>query len=270
MSSSRFEEESFVIDDPYIWFALTGGDYELYYSRPYWNDEDEVDVPAPNWAAAEGESEEARLKRVKDEETQFVEAYKVNYGRLDNESQKETLERINRGKQALRCQLADLGYSIDSEAQPSQWEEYVSFKKTAESEYMRHVLDIIFGNAFQSSPTKPYDPADHPAVLSLGGLSADSVHGEYYAKNICERLAKAWSNGEHRPTFRSLKPGETYPLWEQRQNELKATGITIEGGLNDFESCFYTLKSIPAKLENTLNGEEAREFYNAYAPVRLW
>ena len=104
-------------------------------------------------------------------------------------------------------------------------------------------------------------------MLSLGGLSADSVHGEYYAKNICERLAKAWSNGEHRPTFRKLKANESYPLWEQRQNELRATGVTIEGGLNDFESCFYTLKSIPSKLEKSLNLEEAQEFYRAYAPV---
>lgn len=165
--------------------------------------------------------------------------------------------------------LASLAYSINSETDPEQWEAYIAFKKLAEKEYVLQVIDILSGEPFKKSPKKPYNPADHPAVLALGSLSADSDHGEYYAKNINARLAQAWANGAHRPTFRKLKPEERYPLWETRQNANKATGITIEGGLKDFESCFYALKSIPDKFKESLNDAEARAFANAYPDVRL-
>jgi hypothetical protein len=117
-------------------------------------------------------------------------------------------------------------------------------------------------------------------VQALGRLKATSVHGEYYARNHCERLAKAWANGEHGPTFRKLAQGEEYPLWEKRQNELKATGLSVEGALNDLEACFYITRDLPRQLMDScekagypgqlfvsFGKAEAQEFSNSYASV---
>lgn len=65
----------------------------------------------------------------------------------------------------------------------------------------------------------------------------------------------------------SSSQAREYPPWEARQNELKATGISSEGGLNDFESCFYTFKDLPAMLDSSFEEAEAQKFSESYAPV---
>lgn len=203
----------------------------------------------PDWDLLEGENEETRSKRCVTEERSYIDAYKARFNRVVNDSQTETLDRVNQGKEAMKQSLASLQYSINSDSEPEKWKAYLAFRKLAEKEYMLQVISILSGEAFKTSPLKPYN--------------------EYYAKNICERLAKAWANGEHRPTFRKLVYPEKYPIWEERQNANMATRVTIEGGLKDFEACFYTLKSIPDKFKEIFNEAEARAFANAYPDVRF-
>jgi hypothetical protein len=235
--------------------------------RPHWRFESQ-NVPL-DWERLENESDESWTERSEGEQKKYIESCKKLYSRRDGESKKETLERLDEGFQNLRNQLAILAYSINSEDQPLEWKSYEAFAQTCYQEYTQLVESIFESAEFRQAPDKPYNPADHQAVLALGRLKSTAVHGEYYAKNINERLAKAWANGEHRPTFRKLKYNETYPLWEQRQNELKATGVTIEGGLNDFESCFYTIKDLPGKLDSSFKDGEAGSFSAGYRDVSI-
>lgn len=235
---------------------------------PWHSREMQSQIDLPNFRRLEGESDESWSTRAEGEQKKFIESFKVKHNRKEGESKKESLERLDQGHVTLKVALAKLSGFVNSETQPLEWKSYLAFKQKCYEQYVELVKSILVSEGFREAPEKPYDPADHAAVLALGRLKSTAVHGEYYARNICERLAKAWANGEHRPTFRKLKPEEKYPLWEQRQNELKATGVTIEGGLNDFESCFYTFKDLPAKLTSSFNEAEARQFSKNYGSVR--
>jgi hypothetical protein len=241
--------------------------------RPHWRFREMLDqTTLPNFDRLKDESDEDWTTRSKIEQKTFIESLKSTHARCDGESKNETLERIDQGHHTIKIALAELGVAIDSETQPLEWKSYSDFCSMCYKEYIQFVKGILTSEAYRNSPQKPYNPADHAAVIALGRLKTTSKHGEYYAGNINERLAKAWANGEHRPTFRKLKlksdgTMEEYPLWEKRENELKATGITIEGGLNDFESCFYTFKDLPGKLKASCNSAEARVFSENYGPV---
>jgi hypothetical protein len=144
---------------------------------------------------------------------------------------------------------------------------FLCFQQLCYDRYTDLVKGVWQSDAYIESPSVSYDPADHSAVRALGSLKGRAKHGEIYARNINERLAKAWANGEHKPVFRTLGLDEEYPAWEYRQALVGATGVTIQGGLDDFEFCFYTFKDLAGKLDSSINEAEAQKFSEDYASV---
>lgn len=104
-SVQQYYDEDLTLDDEWIWRELgqdNGCDYDFEdngyrYNRPEWSNDDaeRMDVYDPNWARLEGESAEAQSKRVASEEKASIDAYKAEFNRLDNDSQVETLDRLN-------------------------------------------------------------------------------------------------------------------------------------------------------------------------------
>jgi hypothetical protein len=141
--------------------------------------------------------------------------------------------------------------------------------QTCYEQYLDHVKSGLKSEAYLNAPDIPYDPADHPAVCELDILANTAKNGEFYARKISAPLAKAWANGEHKPVFRQLSgaPDDKYPVWEEFQNEVKATGGSIQRGLDDFERCFYALRYLPARLDSSFGEAEAQKFSEGYAPV---
>lgn len=107
----------------------------------------------------------------------------------------------------------------------------------------------------------------HPAVGTLERIKALSKHGEYYAENVTERLAKAWSQGEHQPTFRTLKPGEDYTSAEMNAMPTAATGVTVAGCMDDFSSCGQEWRQLANDLSHQPNDEDMKQIYDAYDTV---
>jgi hypothetical protein len=221
----------------------------------------------PDFRRLEGENDESWVARVEGEQQAFIDLVKAETDRQKGDSQKMTLERLDLGYEISSMVLTPLQYRIDSETQPLEWKAYKAFSNASYGQYDDLAKSIFKSEAFKNAPQTLPGPADHPAVLALGSLMSRAKHGEIYARNINERLAKAWANGEHRPVFRKLRDDEGYPKWELRQILLRATGVTIEGGLNDFESCFYTFKDLPAKLDESFKEAKAQNFYEGYASV---
>jgi len=241
------------------------------FSRPQWDFNSMEDrAEPPNFGRLDNEDDASWTSRSEGEQKKFIEVLSKNHDRKDDESKKDTLERLDSGHETLKMVLAQISWPINSETQPLEWTSYKAFAQTCYKQYLDLVKGVFESAAYQESPDKPYDPADHVAVFTLGGLKATSRHGEYYARNICERLAKAWANGEHKPTFRKLRSDEhDYSSWEQvqRQKMLATTGVTIQGGLDDFECCYRHYHRLPWELEASLTEEEATIFAENYKPV---
>lgn len=122
--------------------------------------------------------------------------------------------------------------------------------------------DVKAGSGSEAKSVSPIEAA-------LKSLQSASDYGEYYARNIDERLAKAWSNGEHRPTMRQLKAGENYTSGEINAFQNAATGVTIQGGLDAFESCIGLLKSFNEGFSSTPDKAAAKNIYDAYDDVSM-
>lgn len=224
-------------------------------------------IVPPSWKRLEDESSKSWTQRSKGEQERFIESYKKLYSRTDGETKKKTLERLDQGFLILKNMFAVFATETDSEDQPSEWNMFLAFAQACYEEYAQ-LAESIFGSAeFQQALDHPYTPADHGAVLALGRLKATAVHGD--KNGINRRLAEAWAHDDHQSIFRHLQPNETYPSWEQRENELKSPGYTIEGGLHDLESCFYTLNSLPEKLDSSFKDGEAELFSAGYRDVSI-
>lgn len=129
------------------------------------------------------------------------------------------------------------------------------------------VKGIWQSDAYRKSPDENYDPSTHPAVLELMGLESCAKHGVVYARNMNERLAKAWAESEHREVFRKLDSRGVYPSLVDQKHAMGRTAISIEGGLHDFETCFYIFKDLAARLDSSFQEAEAQKFSEQYGPV---
>jgi hypothetical protein len=107
----------------------------------------------------------------------------------------------------------------------------------------------------------------HSAVETLERIKALSKHGEYYAEHVTERLAKAWSNGEHKPTFRTLKAGEDYTSAEKNAMPTAATGVSVAGCMDDFKGCAHEWRQLANDLSDQPSEEEMQHIYDAYDTV---
>lgn len=109
--------------------------------------------------------------------------------------------------------------------------------------------------------------ATHKAILRLESLKNTADHGEYYAKNIREDLAGAWSRGEHRPKGRVCKPGETISSAERNAAQNAATGVTIQGGIDDFAGCLSIIERLEGDFADPVDAKTAERMYDAYDDV---
>jgi hypothetical protein len=266
---------AFEVEEPALYLKTILYDetqYRLGYRKFYelcWNFEEETkeQVEPPNFGRLENESDASWTKRAEGEQTKFIGVLKSKHDRRDGDTKKKTLQRLVYGRNALTHVLADPGSSVNWEAEPLASESFKSFEQRCYEQYIALVKGIIDSEAYDNAPANPYDPAHHSAILLLDGLKSSGRHGEYYARNIRESLAKAWANGEHRATYRHLAAGEKFTSWEKRQNMFGGTGVTIQGGLDDFEGCFNIYKELPEQLTSSLNEAEAKIFADNYKPV---
>lgn len=192
----------------------------------------------------------------------------ARYTTRKGESREQTLHRLNFGHACIRRVISYLEWAVDSEKDEQRWFAFLYFRTLVQRRY-KLFYEAIFRELPPPGP-KPKDPAYHPAVIDLTDLTSDSEHGEYYARNINERLTKAWSNGEHLPVSRQVKPNETVPLSQLREDALRPTGVTIEGGFRDFKFCSTSLKKMPDDLAQPLERNEADAFWSDYKPVSLY
>lgn len=192
---------------------------------------------------------------------------KSDHNRRDGESKKKTLQRLALGRSDLKRLFVKLASSVDWGAHPLVSESYDSFEQTCYEQYLALVKGIVYTEAYVNAPDNPYDPADHVAILALGSLKVNGKDGEYYARNICERLAKAWANGEHSSTHQRSGTGGAFTPWEKRQDVFGETGVTIQGGLLDFAGCLRVYKELPEQLTSSLTETEAKIFADRYQPV---
>ena len=107
----------------------------------------------------------------------------------------------------------------------------------------------------------------HAAVDTLERIKSTSKHAEYYAEHVTERLAQAWSQGEHKPKFRELKPGEEYTATELNAQQYAATGVTVAGCMDDFSDIGAAWRQLANYLSKQPNEQEMRQIYDAYDTV---
>jgi hypothetical protein len=231
-------------------------------------DTEQSRTPAPDWSKKEGESDVVWESRVRAEEDAFLAAYKVNYAKVGNEDMQQRLLRIRDEETTLWAAIDEIeGNLIDFGLSSGQNLRFVLMaNKALEAQTQARKAAQLQGLP-SFTPSQQEIPR-HPVATTLRGLQEGAKFGEYYARNISERLAKAWSQGEHRPTFRKLEAGEDdYPLWEQRQNQLTPTGVTIQGALDSFEGCFDTLETLRKLLTESPDAKGATQIYDAYDDV---
>jgi hypothetical protein len=108
----------------------------------------------------------------------------------------------------------------------------------------------------------------HAAVERLQQIQALSKHGEYYAEKLTGKLAKAYYDGDHKPTFRTLKDGEEYTATEKNAHSIAPHGVSVAGGIDDFAECGHAWRHLANDdLSNAPSEEEVRQIYNAYDVV---
>lgn len=109
--------------------------------------------------------------------------------------------------------------------------------------------------------------ARHAVIKSLNGLQNTADHGEYYARNIREDLAAAWSRGEHRPKSNPRGWDETVSTADINAAQNAATGVTIEGAIDDFAGCLSILEGLDGDFAKPIDAKTAEKVYDAYDDV---
>lgn len=119
----------------------------------------------------------------------------------------------------------------------------------------------------QEEPERREREAAHAVIKRLNGLKNTADHGEYYARNIREDLAAAWSKGEHRPKRKPRGWDEKVNATEINAVQDAAIGVTIEGAIDDFAGCLSILEGLDGDFANPIDAKTAEKVYDAYDDV---
>ena len=99
------------------------------FSRPQWDFNSMEDrAEPPNFGRLDNEDDASWTSRSEGEQKKFIEVLSKNHDRKDDESKKDTLERLDSGHETLKMVLAQISWPINSETQPLEWTSYEGFR----------------------------------------------------------------------------------------------------------------------------------------------
>ena len=225
----------------------------------------ESEFPLPNFEKQQNESHDDRRLRIQAETDAFVWAHTEKYIVEDRLLAEVSLERYTEGYESLQDSLKMLSSLVNesSETEPASFYKLLCDKLVPEYQQL-----IAKAKLDRSQAPKPPERKVYEAVEAMEALKQESIHGEYYARNMREDLARSWANGEDVAKYRHLGPGEELPAGERRQVERNVRGTSIAGGLRDFETCFHVFRDLPDQLAS-LDADGAIEFHEVYPEVSI-
>lgn len=225
----------------------------------------ESEFPLPNFEKQQNESHDDRRLRIQAETDAFVWAHTEKYIVEDRLLAEVSLERYTEGYESLQDSLKMLSSLVNesSETEPASFYKLLCDKLVPEYQQL-----IAKAKLDRSQAPKPPERKVYEAVEAMEALKQESIHGEYYARNMREDLARSWANGEDVAKYRHLGPGEELPAGDRRQVERNVRGTSIAGGLRDFDTCLHVFRDLPDQLVS-LDADGAIDFHEVYPEVSI-
>ena len=166
----------------------------------------------------------------------------------------------------------DLGFpDVSSDQATAAFRKIQEYIKPLGDEYMledvEDEIQMAESHRAEAEAAQRAREAIHGAVSRLKGLQFTADYGEYYARNIRQDLARAWSRGEHQPKSRVYRLGEVETSAEANARQNAATGVTIQGAINAFLGCLDVIQALDGDFAKAVDKESAEKLYDAYDDV---